>query len=136
MHHPWRAFRDLSHIRLRWAVLPSGLFGYTDFESNEVVLAEGLTQAERRCTIAHETQHILRGPVPAHLRAREERTVDRTAARLLLPDIKVVADAMAWAQSVDEAADDLWVDPSMLRVRLASLHPSERGHLHRRLAEL
>lgn len=61
MHHPWRAFRALSHIRLRWAALPEGLYGYTDHELGEVVLAEGLTQAERRCTIAHETQHVLRG---------------------------------------------------------------------------
>lgn len=135
MHHPWRAFRALTHIRLRWAVLPAGMFGYTDHERGEVVLAEGLTQAERRSTIAHETQHVLRGRVPPHLRRREEILVDREAARLLLPDIQVVAEALAWASSVDEAAEELWVDPAMLRCRLASLHPSERGYLHRRLEE-
>jgi hypothetical protein len=132
MHHPWRAFRELAHIRLRWAVLPSGLLGYTDHEAGEVVLAEGLTQAERRCTIAHEVQHVLRGPVPPYLKAREEQAVDRAAARLLLPDVRVIADAMVWAHSLEEAADELWVDPAMLRCRLASLHPAERAYLRRR----
>ena len=135
MHHPWRAFRALSHIRLRWAVLPEGLYGYTDHELGEVVIAQGLTQAERRCTIAHETQHALRGPVPAYLRTREEERVDRDAARLLLPDIGDVAEAMAWSLSVEEAADELWVDADTLRCRLRHLHPSERGYLHRRLSD-
>lgn len=135
MHHPWRAFQALTDIKLRWAPLPAGMFGYTDHDAGEVVLAEGLTQAERRCTIAHETQHILRGRVPAHLRQREEAAVDREAARLLLPDIRVIGEAMAWASSIEEAAEDLWVDPAMLRRRLANLHPAERGYLHRRLEE-
>lgn len=135
MHHPWRAFRDLTHIKLTWAKLPKGMFGYTDHAAGEVVLALGLTQAERRCTIAHETQHVLRGQVPAHLRRREEEAVDRAAARLLLPDIRVVGEAMAWSTSIEEAAAELWVDPVMLRKRLASLHPAERGYLHRRLEE-
>lgn len=135
MHHPWRAFRDLTHIRLRWAKLPSGLYGYTDHEAGVVVLAEGLTQAERRCTIAHERQHILRGPVAPAWRAREEERVDREVARLLLPDIRVVGDALAWSRDPVVAADELWVDPDTLRARLRFLHPSERHYLMRRLDE-
>lgn len=134
MHHPWQAFRALTHIRLRWAALPEGMLGYTDHERREVVLAVGLTQAERRCTIAHETQHVLRGPVPTYLLRREEHAVDREAARLLLPDIKAVGDALAWALSVEEAAEELWVDVETLQCRLRTLHPVERGYLHRRLA--
>lgn len=135
MHHPWRAFRDLTHIRLRWAVLPSGLYGYTDHAAGEVVIAEGLTQAERRCTIAHETQHVLRGPVLPSLRHREELRVDRASARLLLPDIRTIADALAWATTPEEAADELWVDVDTLRCRVRSLHPAERGFLHRHLTD-
>lgn len=135
MHHPWRAFSVLTHIKLRWADLPLGLLGYTDHLRGEVVLAKGLTQTQRRCVIEHERHHVLRGPVPPHLREREERAVEREAARLLLPDISVVADALVWAQNLEEAADELWVDVAMLRCRLASLHPSERGYLSRRLDE-
>lgn len=135
MHNPWQAFRALTHISLRWAQLPDGLLGYTDFDLMEVVLSPRLDQAQRRCTIAHETQHLLRGPVPEHFQAREEVTADKIAARLLLPDIKVVGEALAWARSNAEAADELWVDEAMLRCRLDHLHPAERGYLKKRLAE-
>lgn len=134
-HHPWRAFRDLAHITLRWAHLPDGVLGVTDFEAGTVTLAHGMNQAERRCTIAHETQHVVRGPVPAYLRAREEREVDRCSARLLLPDVKVIGEALAWAVSVGEAAEELWVDEPTLRARLEALHPAERGYLRQRLGE-
>lgn len=123
-------------LTLRWSTLPDGLLGYTDFDLSEVVLSPRLDQAQRRCTIAHETQHILRGPVPEHMQFREEVVADRLAARLLMPDIKIVGEALAWAMSNAEAADELWVDEAMLRVRLNSLHPAERGYLKVRLAEI
>lgn len=135
-HHPWRAFRALSDWTLKWAHLPEGIWGETCWETKTVTLTHGLNQAERRCTIAHETQHVLRGPVPPHVEAREELHVDRNAARLLLPDIRVVGETLAWSPSLEEAAGELWVDPEMLGVRLKSLHPSERAYLRNRLSEL
>lgn len=135
MHHPWRAFRELEEWTLRWAVLPFGIWGLTDFGDKTVTLAHGLTQAERRCTIAHETQHIHRGEVPAWRQPHEEREVDRNVARLLLPDIYAIGEALAWATCNEEAADELWVDDLTLRARLDSLHPAERAYLKRRLAE-
>jgi Zn-dependent peptidase ImmA (M78 family) len=113
------------------------MFGYTNHSANEVVLALGLNQEQRRCTIAHETQHVLRGPVPRHLVAREEARADREAARLLLPDIKAVAEALAWSnRNIAEAADELWVDEWMLRCRLNNMHPSEKHYLNGRLRGL
>lgn len=136
-HHPWRVFRRLAHVRLRWADLPPGIWGRTDFMHSTVTIARGLTQAERRCTIAHETQHVLRGPVPAHRQAHEEREVDRAAARLLLPDVRAIGEALAWSQlRIAEAADELWVDEPTLRTRLDALHPAERAYLRRRLDEV
>lgn len=134
-HHPWRAFRDLVDWTLVWAPLPFGVWGQTDFEARVVTLAPGLSQAERRCTIAHETEHILRGPVPVAYEAREELEVDRNVARLLLPDVRVIGEALAWAHNVHEAADELWVDQEILRARLKHLHPSERAYLKSRLVE-
>lgn len=133
MYHPWRAFRALTDVRLRWAHLPDEMFGYTNYEANEVVLAHDLTQAERRCTIAHEVEHILRGPVPPHLIEREEKAVDRNVARLLLPNIDEVADALAWANDIVTAAEELWVDEGTLKARLTYLHPAERAYLKNRL---
>jgi hypothetical protein len=133
MHHPWGAFRRLADWTLHFAHLPGDLLGQTDFATKTVTLDSRLTQAERRCTIAHETQHIHRGPVPAALRGREEGRVDRIAARLLLADIRAVGEALAWSQCLEEAADELWVDEATLRTRLRHLHPAERAYLHRRL---
>lgn len=136
MHHPWRAFRELVDWTLHWAHLPEGLLGITDYRARTVTLDSRLTQAERRCTIAHETEHIHRGPVPGWLWPREEIAVDRNVARKLLPDIKLVGEALAWANSNTEAADELWVDEATLKARLDHLHPAERAYLMRRLAEV
>lgn len=136
-HHPWRAFRDLTDWRLEWAPLPSGIWGQTCHLTKTVTLTLGMDQAERRCTIAHETQHILRGPVPAHRELREELLVDRAVSRLLLPSMREVVDALVWAHGDYEAASaDLWVDPLMLEVRISAMRSRERGYYHRRLADV
>lgn len=127
MYHPWRAFRALSDWTLLWAALPAGILGLTDHRTRTVILAHGLTQVERRCTIAHETEHALG--------ERREIVADRNAARLLLPDIKAIGEALAWAHSLEEAAEELWVDEATLRVRLDALHPAEVHFLRRRLAD-
>ena len=136
MHHPWRAFRELADWTLLWATLPEGILGLTDFRTRTVILDRDLTQAERRCTIAHETEHIRRGPAYGGCQAREERIIDRNVARLLLPDIKQIGEALAWSLSNAEAAEELWVDEPTLAARLTHLHPAERGYLARRLAEV
>lgn len=132
-HHPWRAFRELTDWTLRWAQLPDGVWGQTCWVTKTVTLTTGMNQAERRCTIAHETQHVLRGPVPAAFEVREEVAVDRNVARLLLPDIHAIGEALAWAPRIEEAAEELWVDGIILETRLRTLHPSERAYLRRRL---
>lgn len=131
--HPWRRLRSLAHITLVWH--SGGPMGRTIFGANLISLRRGMTQAERRCTVLHEALHVERGPVTAGLAAREELRVQRETARLLLPDIRIVGEAMAWAFDAAEAADELWVDEGVLRTRLAALHPSERAYLKRRLAE-
>lgn len=135
MFHPWRQFRNLSHVKLRWATLPDGILGLTDFDRNEVILdpVQNRTSADRRCTITHEMHHLIRGPVPRHLTEREEREIDKQAARLLLPDIKRIGEALAWAHDLTEAAEELWVDEDTLKIRLQHLHPAERGYLRGRL---
>lgn len=101
-----------------------------------MTLAMGMSQAERRCTIAHETEHIVRGPVAAHDAMQEERAIDRRVATLLIPSLHEVALAMIRARGrVDVAADELWVDDYLLQVRLAMLSAGERAYVARRLAD-
>ena len=102
--------------------------GRTCHLTRTVTLALGMSQAERRCTIAHETAHIERGPVAPHQALREEWDIDRTVARLLIPSVDQLVDAMTWAGGhLESAADALWVDDYLLSVRLRSLTGRERA---------
>jgi hypothetical protein len=133
-HHPWRRFGELTEWTLRWADLPPGVMGTTCHRTRTVTLALGMSQAERRCTIAHETEHIVRGLVPAHEAEREELLVDERVARLLVPSLPELVDALAWAGGhLENAADALWVDDYLLEVRLRSLTVPERAYAARRL---
>ena len=110
--------------------------GLTCHRTRTVTLALGMSQAERRCTIAHETEHILRGPVPPHEARHEELAIDVSVARLLLPGLHRVCDAMVRAGGdLETAADELWVDDYLLQVRLGALAGRERAYVDRRLAE-
>lgn len=136
--HPWRRLRDLGPTwRLRWAELPADTYGFTDWRSRTITLATGMSFEERRCTITHEVEHVLRGPASSCRRLAEEAEVDRISARLLLPDLRDVADALVFHHGQhDLAAEELWVDPWMLEVRLSTLRGLERGYLDRRLEDV
>jgi hypothetical protein len=119
-HHPWRRFSRLTDWTLLWAQLPVGVLALTCHRTRTVTLTLGLSQAERRCTIAHETEHILRGPVAGHEARREELAIEQHVAGLLLPDAREVAAAVAGTGGdLEAAADELWVDDYVLQTRLA-----------------
>lgn len=134
MGHPWRRLRELSDWLLGWAHLDDDLRGLTHFDAKVIVLDRRLTQAERRCTLAHELEHVERGPVPVDplLAAREEEAIDRAVARRLIT-IRHLGEALAWSRDLHEAADELWVDVPTLKARLRGLHPAERAYLRKRL---
>lgn len=131
MVHPWRLLRASEHVLLEWH--DDGPMGRTNHATDTISLRRGMTWAQRRCTVLHELLHLERGPVPIADAAREEEAVRRETARRMLPDIKPVAEAIAWASCMEECADDLGVDVAVLRYRLAHLHPAERGYLRTRL---
>lgn len=119
---------------MRWADLPPDQLGCADFESQTITLAKGLTQAERRSTCWHEVQHLLRGPVPPHLEAREERVVEDRTARDLIP-FSALVQAMLWSRDDWEIADELTVDVGLVRARLEGLSAEESDALERALDE-
>lgn len=132
--HPWRGLRLRERITLAWH--DGGPMGWARHSTQTVSLRRDLNYAERRCTLEHELLHLERGPVPVGWVAQDEERVRRETARRMLPDIRVVGEALAWATCEDEAADELGVDRYVLRYRLRHLHPAERGYLHNRLAEV
>lgn len=132
--HPWRALRSLAHVRLHWRDdMPPHLRGATD--GQRIWMRADLSQVERRCTLAHELEHVRAGHRDCQPEV-VERQVRARAARFLLPDVHVVADALAWAHDVEEAADVLWVTPRVLAHRLEALHPAERAIIAARLSQL
>ena len=55
-------------------------------------------------------------------------------ARLLIPSLPPLVDAMTWAAGhLETAADALWVDDYLLTVRLRSLSDRERSDVNRLL---
>lgn len=92
-----------------------------------------LTQAERRSVLAHELEHVERGPFPRWMTPREEAAVSAAAARKLIR-LHDLGEALAWADHPAEVAEELWVDIPTVRARLAGLTRDERHYLARRLA--
>lgn len=131
--HPWRRLRDLPQIVLEWH--EGGDAGWYDFETRTISLRRGMTQAERRSTLRHELEHHYRGDFLERLVEREETACELAAARDLI-DIRKLGEALAWSQDLDEVADELWVDPALVHIRLRHLHPAERAYLRDRLSHL
>lgn len=119
---------------LRWADLPDGALGETDWGTRTITLTKGLTQAERRSTLTHELEHVARGPVPTYRQAREERAVDEAAARRLITFDRL-ADALVWSIDENELAELLHVDVDTVVARLSTLTSGESSELMRRLDE-
>ncbi len=137
--HAWRRMRDLGPSwTLRWAdELPGDLYGFTDFARRTITLATGMSFEERRCTITHEVEHVLRGPTSTHAVLREELLVDRRSARLLLPSMREVCDARIFHDGdYEDAAEELWVDAWTLEVRLGTLRPIEQEYVNSRMDEV
>jgi hypothetical protein len=118
MFDPWQAVVELVGWTVVWQPLKTK--GLTRWRHQTIVLD-------------HELVHARRGPTLRRLRAREEATVRREAA-LLLIDLVHLADAAAWSRWRVEVADELWVDVATLDVRLELLTPDERAWIDARVA--
>lgn len=132
--HPWRDLRRLAHVAVHFGELRPGVWGSTDGD-HRIWLDRRLGQVERRCTLAHELEHLRRGHDGCQDETTE-RAVHAAAARYLLPDPRVIADALVWARGdVTAAADELWVDEPTLRARLDPRHlcPVERAIIVERI---
>lgn len=112
---------DVVHARL-----PIDVKGVCDFQAKRITLDADLLEVEARCTLAHELLHAIRGPVPANpvLAAREERQVERQAARGLIP-LGALIEALKWSRLPSEVAEALGVDEDMLGARVDGLEACE-----------
>jgi len=138
MTHPYAALRERADWTLvAGADLPDGEHGRWYQRLKVMALRRGLTRVERRCAVAHETHHALAGDEPtgiAHFDAHAEAAADQAAARSLIT-LDALTRALMWATNSAEVAEELDVTPALLTVRLDHLHPTERAHLKRALAQ-
>lgn len=124
--HPWRRLRELAHITLRWH--DGGPRGQCKHSTQEISIRRDLSQAERRSALAHELEHLARGPAIVGHVARDEADVTDRTARYLIPFGSLV-DALLWANDDHELAEALWVDVYTVRARLAGLTATETALL-------
>jgi hypothetical protein len=123
-HHPWREIRKRGDgVRLFFTQFEDGRVAAT--QGQHVYLDRRLLQVERRCAIQHEQIHLERGEDGCTDDQVKESVVRRVTARRLLSAHQLVPVAQ-WTQSIEEAADELWVTPEVLRDFMASLSPVER----------
>lgn len=128
MQHPWRRFREhWGHVALTVEPLPADFHALTDGET--VWMHTPLFQVERRCAIEHEMVHLERSEHCVQDAAVERRT-EREVARRLIPWGRLL-EAVRWARSEQELADELWVTPRVLRARSEALRADELLELAR-----
>jgi hypothetical protein len=134
--HPWEYVGErFPHIIICTSYeLESGVRGLA--QGNRIWLCKTLDQAGRRTTLSHEILHFERGivPQPRHsmYTRREERIVDRLAARRLIPLPKLI-DALRWSSQPAELADALWTTERMVECRMNALDPIEVAELENSL---
>lgn len=141
-HHdysPWGAIARLQDVLVAFEILPSGR-GWWEPDERVLLLDKRQTQAEMRCTVAHELEHIIRGDIDVSvispvLQARQEIAACAAAARRLIPLSRLV-DALLWSQDEHELAEQLNVDEDTLKMRLVSLTPEEHKLVDERLWEV
>lgn len=126
MFDPWGLLRSLVHVTISWGIMPDGSPGRTN-GTDIIWLDRRLHQAERRCTVTHELIHIELGHDGCQQAAVEMKVRAETARRLI--PIEALCKHLAWARSIQELAEELWVTPEVAQDRLRTLRPDEQNQL-------
>lgn len=127
-YDPWAHAAGLD-LRIVFRELPGDLMGvYFHGPSRVIALDSRLTQAERRCTLAHELVHLERGDdgrcASAWHESKLEVQVHQVAARRLIHAADLALALILHEHPADQA-DELWVDELTLAARLAGLSTAE-----------
>lgn len=126
MFDPWGALRRLTHIHIEFVRMPDGVPGRTD-GLRVIWLDNRLQQVERRCALAHELVHVELGHDGCQRPCIEHEVRVATARNLIT--IERLCQQAAWARSLQELADELWVTTDVLTDRLETLTPDETAQL-------
>jgi hypothetical protein len=128
---PWAA-ADRLEVKIRFVAMSGGLLGACDWYTRSIYIRTGITDAQALCALAHEVKHVERGPLMCAtelIRRREEASISREVARLLLPLSRLI-DALAWSPHLADQAAVVGVDGFTMRTRLENLADWEFRQLH------
>ncbi len=134
--HPWRHIaKHFPHVIVCTSYeLDRGVRGLV--KGNRIWICRTLDQAERRTTLSHEIVHLERGivrhPPGSRYTLREEKVVDRIAAKRLIPLDRLI-DALQWTRHPAEVAEILWTTERIVKCRMEALDPVEVAELEYRL---
>lgn len=91
-------------VHVTWQELPCGICGVYDWPHNRIVLHDGLTPVQARCTLCHELEHV-RHDDRSCTGNGEARARRRTALRLVSPvdyaAAEQVYDGNTWLMAVE-----------------------------------
>ncbi len=146
MYHPFRHLRSLGEtVTFSVEPTPGDKPAWWSPASSHILMRPGLSQAERRCYMAHELAHRdlnhsgeCRWRDGQRQTRRQEIAADQLAARRLITREALVA-ALCWSDDREEVAEALWVTVHMLECRLEHMFGGERvviaTELRRRMTE-
>ena len=134
-YNPWAAIAPFDVV-VAIRRLPSGR-GWWVPEERMILIDDRQDAVGRRCTLAHELEHVLAGDSACGagmewFDRRQEHLADVRAARKLIP-LEALVDANLWGRYPGELADELRVDDDILRVRIHDLTEQERALIDGRL---
>lgn len=116
-----------------WVIRHCALRGVAELmcpERRVILLEYDASAAARRGSLAHAVAHIDLGHLATSgvLSARQEVAADKMAARRLI-HLHLLAAAWSWAETDEEVADELDVEPHYVEVRMRYLLAAERRFL-------
>jgi hypothetical protein len=125
-YDPYAVLRARPHVTVVWDVdMPERGRWYDRLQT--MLVRQGLTQAERRCVVAHEIRHMERGDTSCTPKVHHE------AARDLI-SLEELADALVWCLGYEEVAEHLHVDARTARARINTLTQDEKDYIEGRIA--
>lgn len=137
-YSPWRD-AEVRHPHLdieRCDIAPAR--GVWVRSENMILIDENLDRPWRRATLAHELAHVDLGHVSlveGYFARRVEREADMLAARRLLGNVDVIADAVAaFPGDTAAVADQLDVPVEVLVRRVEKMHPRDRAKIEARVS--
>lgn len=109
-----------------------GIPAATSRRQHVILIDKEMLRRDQRCALAHELAHLDLAHSSPICEGKEERHADELAAARMIP-LSRLADALTWALSFDEVADELGVTTTLARRRILALTGDEKAWIEWRI---